>query len=176
MYWCDAAPDRIPTWEHQSIARIPETKLCFGHLTADGVQKKLDSMVLLDLTALPRQNPVPTVLIMGGDGDFVEGITTTRAFGVKVYLLGIDGPVESMSPALEMEADNHGLPGGNDLAHFFGIQSDRALRPRLSAPEILGRQSRRLRADPRTRGALLELDEAYSPAAASPRECDSPHR
>ena len=133
-------------------------------------------MVLLDLSALPRQNPDRTELILGGDGDFVEGVTTTQAFGVKVYLSGIDGPAESMSPALEMEADNHGLLGGNDLAHFFGIQSDGELRPRWSALEILGRQSRRPRAGPGTRGALLERDEAYSPAAASPRECDSPYQ
>ncbi len=95
-------------------------------------------MLLLDLTALPRQNPVQTALILGGDGDFVEGATTTRAFGLRVHLLGIDGPVGSMSPALEMGADTYGLLGENGLAHFFGIQSDRALRPRWSALEILG--------------------------------------
>ncbi|MDA8261600.1 MAG: NYN domain-containing protein [Actinomycetota bacterium] len=138
VYWYDAAPDRIPTREHQRIAQIPETKLRLGHLTANGVQKNVDAMLLLDLTALARQNSVQTAVILGGDGDFVEGVTTAQAFGVKVFLIGIDGPGESMSPELKMEADNYGLLGKNDLARFFSIQSDGQVRPRWSKLEILG--------------------------------------
>ena len=100
VYWYDAAPDRVPTKEHQKINVLPEVKTRIGHLTANGVQKNVDTMLLLDLNALARQNSIATAVILGGDGDFVEGVATAQSFGVKVYIMAIGSDGNSLSPEL----------------------------------------------------------------------------
>ncbi len=119
VYWYDAAPDRQPTPEHIKIGSVPETKVRIGHLTANGVQKNVDTMLLLDLNALAQQNSIKTAVIVGGDGDFLEGVITAQALGVKVFLFGIEGEVETVSPELKIEVDGCYYLGNKDLQPYF---------------------------------------------------------
>ena len=122
VYWYDAAVDRVPTPEHLRIAEVPETKIRIGHLTANGVQKNVDTMLLLDLDALARQNSIQTAIILGGDGDFLEGVITAQALGVKVFLFGVEGETESVSPQLKMEVDSYRYLTPAELAPYFKVE------------------------------------------------------
>lgn len=122
VYWYDAAPDRVPTPEHLKIAEVPETKIRIGHLTANGVQKNVDTMLLLDLNALARQNSIQSAIILGGDGDFLEGVITAQALGVKIFLLGIEGETESVSPELKMEVDSYRYLTSYELEPFIKVE------------------------------------------------------
>ena len=119
VYWYDAAPDRQPTTEHIKIGSVPETKVRIGHLTANGVQKNVDTMLLLDLNTLAQQNSIKTAVIVRGDGDFLEGVITAQALGVKVFLFGIDGEIETVSPELKIEVDGCYYLDNKDLQPFF---------------------------------------------------------
>ena len=121
VYWYDGAPDRQPTKEHLKIASIPETKIRIGHFTANGVQKNVDAMLLLDLTNLARVGAIDTAVILAGDGDFLEGVSVSQELGVKVYLLGISGEVESISPELRNEVDICRYLEPKDLTRFFSL-------------------------------------------------------
>jgi uncharacterized LabA/DUF88 family protein len=142
VYWYDAAPDRVPTKEHQKINVLPEVKTRIGHLTANGVQKNVDTMLLLDLNALARQNSISTAVILGGDGDFVEGVATAQSFGVKVYIMAIGSDGNSLSPELRAEADDVLLLGRSDLTKYFTPPpKPQTAKPKWAPLELIGSES-----------------------------------
>ena len=155
VYWYDAAPDRVPTKEHQKINVLPEVKTRIGHLTANGVQKNVDTMLLLDLNALARQNSIATAVILGGDGDFVEGVATAQSFGVKVYIMAIGSDGNSLSPELRAEADDVLLLGRSDLSKYFTPPpKPPSAKPKWAPLELIGVD---------TPEVVVEQDAVYQP-------------
>jgi uncharacterized LabA/DUF88 family protein len=130
VYWYDAAPDRTPTPEQRKVASVAETKIRIGHLTANGVQKNVDTLLLLDLNNLARQHSIQTAILLAGDGDFLEGVTSAQEFGIKVYLWGIGSQSSSVSPELVMEVDDYSYLEYKDLSPFF------ERRPRPQAAHV----------------------------------------
>ncbi len=156
VYWYDAAPDRVPTKEHQKINVLPEVKTRIGHLTANGVQKNVDTMLLLDLNALARQNSIATAVILGGDGDFVEGVATAQSFGVKVYIMAIGSDGNSLSPELRAEADDVFLMSGTLLGKYFTPPpKPQAAKPKWAPLELIGSDVAQV--------APPEQEEVYQP-------------
>ena len=90
LYWYDAAPNRMPTREHEHIASLRSVQLRLGRLSNAGLQKGVDSLIYRDLFTLARSGRVSDVFLVAGDEDLLEGVHAAKDLGVRVHLIGIE--------------------------------------------------------------------------------------
>jgi uncharacterized LabA/DUF88 family protein len=107
-YWYDAAPDGMPTYEHERIAGFPYVKVRLGRLNRARQQKGVDVLIYQDLLTLARERAVSRAYLVAGDEDLREGVVEAQKVGVQVVLLGM--PVErghNQSARLVRECDEY---------------------------------------------------------------------
>ena len=105
LYWYDAAPNRMPTPEHEHIANLRGVQLRLGRLSNAGLQKGVDSLIYRDLFTLARSGRVNDVFLVAGDEDLLEGVHAAKDLGVRVHLVGIEPNQSNQSAALRQAAD-----------------------------------------------------------------------
>ena len=69
LYWYDAAPGRLPTAEQQAVAELDDVAVRLGDLSSRGVQKGVDSLIVLDMYDAATQQPIiaSAPLVLGQD-------------------------------------------------------------------------------------------------------------
>ena len=105
MYWYDAAPNRMPTPEHDHIASLRAVQLRLGRLSNAGLQKGVDSLIYRDLFTLSQSGRVSDIFLVAGDEDLLEGVNAAKDFGVRISLIGIEPNRSNQSDALRHAAD-----------------------------------------------------------------------
>ena len=105
LYWYDAAPNRMPTREHEHIASLRSVQLRLGRLSNAGLQKGVDSLIYRDLFTLARSGRVSDVFLVAGDEDLLEGVHAAKDLGVRVHLIGIEPSQGNQSDMLRQAAD-----------------------------------------------------------------------
>lgn len=105
MYWYDAAPNRMPTPEHDHIASLRAVHLRLGRLSNAGLQKGVDSLIYRDLFTLSQSGRVSDIFLVAGDEDLLEGVNAAKDFGVRISLIGIEPNRSNQSDALRHAAD-----------------------------------------------------------------------
>lgn len=105
MYWYDAAPNRLPTPEHQRVANLRAVQLRLGRLSNTGVQKGVDSLIYRDLVTLSQSARISDVFLVAGDEDLLDGVNAAKDFGVRVSLVGIEPSEGNQSAELRQAAD-----------------------------------------------------------------------
>ena len=105
MYWYDAAPNRIPTPEHDHVASLRAVQLRLGRLSNAGLQKGVDSLIYRDLFTLSQSGRISDIFLVAGDEDLLEGVNAAKDFGVRINLIGIEPNQSNQSDALRHAAD-----------------------------------------------------------------------
>ena len=109
VYWYDGAINQVHTADHLSIGKLPDVKVRLGRVV-HGLQKGVDTLIVLDLTTLARERAISTAYLMSGDEDLREGVVVAQQLGVRVSLVGFE-PLNSWHPnqagTLIREADEH---------------------------------------------------------------------
>lgn len=105
MYWYDAAPNRVPTPEHDHIASLRAVQLRLGRLSNAGLQKGVDSLIYRDLFTLSQSGRISDIFLVAGDEDLLEGVNGAKDFGVRISLIGIEPNQSNQSDALRHAAD-----------------------------------------------------------------------
>lgn len=105
MYWYDAAPNRVPTPEHDHIASLRAVQLRLGRLSNAGLQKGVDSLIYRDLFTLSQSGRISDIFLVAGDEDLLEGVNAAKDFGVRISLIGIEPNQSNQSDALRHSAD-----------------------------------------------------------------------
>lgn len=107
IYWYDASPDAVPSFEQLRIADLSGVKLRLGRLSR-GVQKGVDSLIYRDITTLARERAVANIYILGGDDDLLDGMLIAQDAGVQTTVLGVEAVgARNQSGTLLREADDH---------------------------------------------------------------------
>lgn len=109
LYWYDAAPNAVPTLEHQTIAKLPNVKLRLGRLAGQH-QKGTDALIFRDLMTLARERAMATAFLVSGDEDLREGVVAAQDMGVRVVVIGIPTTQPNQAQTLIQEADEHIMP------------------------------------------------------------------
>lgn len=108
VYWYDGMVGPTKTASQQAIAMTPNITLRLGTVNSHGVQKGVDSLLLVDLLNLVQHNAITDAVIMTGDADMLSGISAAKDAGVRVHLLAM--PTHSYgascSPLLVEESDS----------------------------------------------------------------------
>ncbi|HEX8450870.1 MAG TPA: NYN domain-containing protein [Longimicrobium sp.] len=138
-YWYDAAPNALPTFEHNSLADQRGIKLRLGRMTHGG-QKGVDSRIVRDLIVLPRNGAVRTIFLLSGDEDVREGVAEAQELGVAVVLIGIESPVgrRNQAETLVREADDRIILSRTECLAFLGEIAGGTLAPTSGAPAAQG--------------------------------------
>ena len=122
VYWYDGVPRGSTTTPQQDeIAMAPYVKLRLGIIKADGGQKGVDSLIVLDLIELARNRAITDALIVSGDEDIRAGVLVAQNHGVRVHLLSVGPARGSQSPDLVKEADTLTEWQREDVADFLEV-------------------------------------------------------
>ena len=109
VYWYDGAINQVHTADHLAIGQLPDVKVRLGRVV-HGLQKGVDTLIVLDLTTLARERAISTAYLLSGDEDLREGVVVAQQLGVRVSLVGFE-PLNSWHPnqagTLIREADEH---------------------------------------------------------------------
>ncbi len=125
IYWYDGAPITGPSTVQIRIGQLDDVKLRLGHLNSDGQQKGVDSLIVTDLMELARNKAIADAVVVTGDEDIRIGVQLTQSFGVRVHLLGINGPRTSQSQTLMQEADTVELWGKSHVSTFLKLAGNK---------------------------------------------------
>lgn len=127
VYWYDGAAGRLQTTEQDMWASLPNVKLRLGTLNSAGVQKGVDSLIILDMIELARNHAISDALLVSGDDDLRVGVQLTQSFGVRVHLLGFPSEFGNRSRLLAQEADTLDEWDADQLDGLVAVQeiSDR---------------------------------------------------
>lgn len=122
VYWYDGAAGRLQTTEQDAWASLPNVKLRLGTLNSVGVQKGVDSLIILDMIELARNGAISDALLVSGDDDLRVGVQLTQSFGVRVHLLGFPSEFGNRSRLLAQEADTLGEWAQDELEGLVVVQ------------------------------------------------------
>lgn len=109
IYWYDAVGSRGLTLEQQRLASSNNIKMRTGTLNAQGQQKGVDSMIVIDLLELSRNHAISDAVLVTGDADLLVGMQFAQSYGVRTHLIGIEveGAKSNQSNRLLNDADTH---------------------------------------------------------------------
>jgi uncharacterized LabA/DUF88 family protein len=121
IYWYDAAPLTGPTAGQIRIGQLDDVKLRLGQLNSTGQQKGVDSLIVTDLMELARNKVIVDAVVVTGDEDIRVGVQIAQSLGVRVHVLGIDGPRSSQSLSLLQEADTVEVWNKSQVSTFLKL-------------------------------------------------------
>lgn len=151
VYWYDAEISAARLTEEQvQIAEQRNCKLRLGTLNGFGVQKGVDTLMVMDMLALSRNKAVTSLLVVTGDDDIRPAIESAQEHGVRVHLLGIE-PLPgqpNQNVRLQRECDSFRSWGADTVAQFLSVTEPgltaKAAEPAPNGSEIAHRKSRTL--------------------------------
>lgn len=125
VYWYDGVPrGQGLSAQQDEMATAPYVKLRLGIMRADGGQKGVDSLIVLDLIELARNRAITDALIVSGDEDIRAGVVVAQNHGVRVHLLSVGAARGSQSPDLVREADTLTEWTREDIAAFLDVATE----------------------------------------------------
>ena len=124
VYWYDAAAGRLPTEEHRLIASLDDVVVRLGNYNSRGVQKGVDSMIVLDMYDAALTGSVTDCVLLAGDGDLVDGVSRSQARGARVTVWSFATARSTTSPELRAAADRHRYLDHGLFAPVFGPADD----------------------------------------------------
>lgn len=89
VYWYDGVFGRMSA-EQEAIALLPDVQLRQGIVNRSGIQKGIDSKMMVDLIELSTNQAISDAVLLTGDGDLVIGIEWAQRRGLRVALIGIE--------------------------------------------------------------------------------------
>jgi len=89
LYWYDGVSSRLSD-EQEALSMLPDVQLRAGIISRSGVQKGVDSKIMVDLIELSNNHAITDAVLLTGDGDLVIGIELAQKRGVRVAALGIE--------------------------------------------------------------------------------------
>ena len=124
IYWYDGAPPSGPSPEQTRLARLNDVKLRLGQLNSEGQQKGVDSLIVTDLVELARNKAIGDALVVTGDEDIRIGLQIAQSLGIRVHLLGIEGPPtrRTQSETLRQEADSNVAWTKSDISALLKVR------------------------------------------------------
>lgn len=128
-YWYDAARPGELSAQQRAVAQARDMKLRLGRFNNVGRQKGVDSLLVIDLIELARNQVLGDAILLAGDDDLTIGVTIAQSFGVRVHLLGIAPSHRNQSSELRMEADRCLEWGSTEVESFLSIATDIAPVP-----------------------------------------------
>jgi len=120
IYWYDGAWNG-PTIEHLAIANTENVKLRLGTINSAGEQKEVDSLLVIDLIDLARNQSICDATVVSADTDVRIAVQIAQTFGVRVHLIGLEPSRVSQSPSLRQEADTVQEIARADVAKFLKV-------------------------------------------------------
>lgn len=123
MYWYDGAiaSDKL-TDEQRRIGIEDYCKLRLGSINSNGIQKGVDTLIVLDLLSLSENRAASSILLIAGDEDVLAAVEIAQQRGVAVHLLGIDDPAHpNQSARLMRECDTCSNLPTSEISKFFAI-------------------------------------------------------
>ncbi len=111
VYWYDAARNRVPDKQQESMFLQFGIKVRLGSLYQDNDdeenlrQKAVDSLLVLDLVQLARNKAVADIVLISGDEDMLPGIEEAQQHGIRVMLLSVED--RGVSKAIKQNVDKH---------------------------------------------------------------------
>jgi uncharacterized LabA/DUF88 family protein len=143
VYWYDGAINQVHTPDHLAIGQLPDVKVRLGRVV-HGLQKGVDTLIVLDLTTLARERAISTAYLLSGDEDLREGVMVAQQLGVRVSLVGFE-PLNRWHPnqagTLIREADEHiVLDSATRVVPYFTAVVPQSLPAvgQVAGPEGLG--------------------------------------
>lgn len=125
IYWYDGCPGGTrKSAEHNVLENQPDVKLRLGTINQEGRQKGVDTMLVLDLVDLAQNRAISDAIILGGDEDLRHGIVRAQAMGVRVHLLGVDGPTPNQSSEMRAEADRVAMWEAGRVKGFIQVDHE----------------------------------------------------
>lgn len=124
IYWYDASPGKGVNAGHIRLGQLNNVKMRLGIINAFNEQKGVDSLLIADLIQLAHNRAIDSAVLVSGDEDLRVGVQVAQAYGVRVHLLGLNGPKAksaSQSQSLVGEADTRTLWPEDVVASFLSI-------------------------------------------------------
>ncbi|MGB3142124.1 MAG: NYN domain-containing protein [Aestuariivirga sp.] len=121
IYWYDGAPISGTLPAQDQFAEMDNVKLRLGQLNSANQQKGVDSLIVIDLTELARNNAISDAVVFAGDEDIRIAVQLAQSHGVRVHLLGIRGVAknDNQSPSLQKESDTVSIWHKSEVASFL---------------------------------------------------------
>jgi hypothetical protein len=117
---------------------LPDVQLRAGIISRSGVQKGVDSKIMVDLIELSNNHAITDAVLLTGDGDLVIGIELAQKRGVRVAALGIEdsafGVGHNQSFELVCIADRVRRLARRDIEPYLAYVGARAVSSQPSAP------------------------------------------
>lgn len=136
-YWYDASRPGELTTQQKAVAEASFMKLRLGRFNNAGRQKGVDSLLVIDLIELSRNQVLGDVILLAGDDDLTVGVAIAQSFGVRVHLLGISPATRNQSTELRMEADRCLEWGSAHVETFLSITPDPVPPSQTRTPDRL---------------------------------------
>ena len=105
IYWYDGLLHGAFSPDQRALADTEDIKLRLGVVNPSGQQKGVDSLIVMDLVELARNQAIADAILLSGDEDLRIGVQIAQSFGVRVHLIGIEPSRGSQSLSLLQEAD-----------------------------------------------------------------------
>jgi len=124
IYWYDASPGKGVNAGHIRLGQLNNVKMRLGVINAYNEQKGVDSLLIADLIQLAHNRAIDSAVLMSGDEDLRVVVQVAQAYGIRVHLLGLNGPrakSPSQSQSLVGEADTRTLWEEDVVASFLSI-------------------------------------------------------
>jgi uncharacterized LabA/DUF88 family protein len=125
LYWYDAAPGRLPTAEQQAVAELDDVAVRLGDLSSRGVQKGVDSLIVLDMYDAALVGSISDCVLLAGDADLAEGVARSRARGIRALVWSFATEKSTTAPRLRAEADRHRYLDPSLFAGVFSVPEER---------------------------------------------------
>jgi uncharacterized LabA/DUF88 family protein len=168
LYWYDGVSSRLSD-EQEALSMLPDVQLRAGIISRSGVQKGVDSKIMVDLIELSNNHAITDAVLLTGDGDLVIGIELAQKRGVRVAALGIEdsafGVGHNQSFELVCIADRVRRLARRDIEPYLAYVGARAVSSQPSAPSAPNdAENASKRAKP---AAAAKAAAAPKPAAAA---------
>ena len=142
LYWYDAAPGRLPTAEQQAVAELDDVAVRLGDLSSRGVQKGVDSLIVLDMYDAALAGGISDCVLLAGDADLAEGVARSRARGIRATVWSFATEKSTTAPRLRAEADRHRYLSPTLFTGVFSLLDERSVpEKQVGPPEANNRPS-----------------------------------
>jgi uncharacterized LabA/DUF88 family protein len=115
-------------WEQHLVKALGEFQISYKEFKkvfkyeSPHEQKGVDTLLVLDLVKLAQQNVYDTAILIAGDRDLAEAVSTVQQLGKQVILVYPEGA--GVSPALRRLADFSVSLSSDTLRRFIAVDEE----------------------------------------------------
>ena len=125
IIWYDGLMNGRRSAEQRVLAKTNDVKLRLGTVSG-GRQKGVDTLIVIDLMDLARNQAISDAVLLSGDEDLRVGVVIAQRYGVRVHLIGITPSGDNQSNALQEEVDTVTEWGRQDIEKVLSVKSEAA--------------------------------------------------